>query len=76
MLLRCERLEPPMSQMGHSRPPLRVSAAVRCLLFPESDLLTAQQRNDAKGQNRTSTEKLANLEKATEVQLWFNVSWD
>jgi hypothetical protein len=37
--------------VGHFRPTLRVSARVRCLLFPESDLLTAQQRNDAKGQH-------------------------
>src|SRR5262245_30704938 len=38
----------------HFRPTLRVSAAFRCLLFPESDLLTARQRNDAMGQIRSS----------------------
>src|SRR6516165_3970475 len=36
----------------HFRPTLRVSAAVRCLLFPESDLLTGWQRNDANGMDR------------------------
>jgi hypothetical protein len=34
-----------MSHLGHFQPTLRVSAAVRCLLFPESDLLAARQRN-------------------------------
>jgi hypothetical protein len=28
---------------------IRVASAARCLLFPESDLLTARQRNDAMG---------------------------
>jgi hypothetical protein len=42
----------PMSASGHFRPPQRVSAAVRCLLFPESELLTARQRNDANGMDR------------------------
>ena len=41
-----------MAALGHFRPTLRVSAAVRCLLFAESDLLTARQRNDAKGASR------------------------
>jgi len=31
----------------------RWSAAVRCLLFSESDLLSARRRNDAKGLSRT-----------------------
>ena len=31
-----------------------VSAAVQCLLFPETDLLTAWQRNDAKGHSTKS----------------------
>ncbi|WP_143199988.1 hypothetical protein, partial [Bradyrhizobium sp. NAS80.1] len=38
-----------LHSQGHSRPTLRVSAAVRCLLFSETDQLTARQRNDAKG---------------------------
>jgi hypothetical protein len=42
----------PKSVGGHLRPALRVSASVRCLLFPESDLLTARQRNDANGMDR------------------------
>src|SRR5215472_1565672 len=41
------QLKPPM---GHCRPTLPVSRAARCLLFPESDLITARQRSDAKGQ--------------------------
>ncbi|WP_210419223.1 hypothetical protein, partial [Bradyrhizobium sp. NAS80.1] len=39
-----------LHSQGHSRPTLRVSATVRCLLFSETDQLTARQRNDAKGQ--------------------------
>jgi hypothetical protein len=38
--------------MGHFRPTLRVSRTVRCLLSPESDLIVARQRNDAKGQKQ------------------------
>ena len=41
-----------MSEEGHFRPTLRASPVVRCLLFPESDLLTARQPNGAKGQLR------------------------
>ena len=51
-LLSCRISNQLMSQMGHSRPTLRVSAAVRCPLFPESNLLTAWQQNNAKGQKQ------------------------
>jgi hypothetical protein len=40
---------------------MRVSAADRCLLFPESDLVTAWQRNDAKAQQQTLHRSNASL---------------
>src|SRR5215475_4641294 len=52
-----KKTDRPMSAPGHFRQTLRVSAAVQCLLFPESDLLTARQRNDAKGQNRKTVDR-------------------
>ena len=58
-----KRLEPPFrfnrnekaldfgskSAAGQTRLVLVISAAARCLLSPDSDLLTARQRNDAMG---------------------------
>src|SRR6516165_12220592 len=35
----------------------RFAPAARCLLFPESDLLTAWQRNDVMGQKPTSLKR-------------------
>jgi hypothetical protein len=37
--------------VGHFRPTLRVSAAIRCLLFPETDLLTGSNETTRRAKN-------------------------
>jgi hypothetical protein len=59
--VRHNKIERSTSDLGHSRPTLRVSRAVRCPLISESDLLTVWQRNDANGvdQPRSRPQRLS-----------------
>ena len=53
MLLRCESLEPPMSQLGHSRPPTGSKASPNVRYAFNGDRIRASQRTDAMCHNRS-----------------------
>ena len=52
MLLRCESLEPPMSQLGHSRRSDGSKASPNVRYAFNGDRICASQRTDANGMDR------------------------